>query len=114
MYVDKRLDGIQAVQTLSRLNRIHPGKTQTFVLDFVNDPQAALEAFKTYYREAQLTDVSDPNQVGDLAIKLDAADLYTEEISPVLLRPDSTPKTPTRSANGQTETLVSVLKRSGE
>lgn len=49
MYVDKKLAGIQAVQTLSRLNRCHPGKDKTYVLDFVNDPQDVLEAFKTYY-----------------------------------------------------------------
>lgn len=78
MYVDKRLDGVQAVQTLSRLNRIYPGKTQTFVLDFVNDPQKVLEAFQVYYREAQLTDVSDPNQVTDIAVKLDTAGIYAE------------------------------------
>ena len=49
MYVDKRLAGIQAVQTLSRLNRAHPGKDTTYVLDFVNDAEEVLAAFKTYY-----------------------------------------------------------------
>ena len=49
MYVDKRLAGIQAVQTLSRLNRAHPGKDTTYVLDFVNDADEVLAAFKTYY-----------------------------------------------------------------
>ena len=52
MYVDKRLAGIQAVQTLSRLNRAHPGKDTTYVLDFVNDPAEVLAAFKTYYETA--------------------------------------------------------------
>lgn len=46
MYVDKRLDGIQAVQTLSRLNRCYPGKTETFVIDFVNDPEEILASFR--------------------------------------------------------------------
>ena len=49
MYVDKRLAGIQAVQTLSRLNRTHPLKDDTFVLDFVNDPDEIREAFRQYY-----------------------------------------------------------------
>ncbi len=60
MYVDKRLAGIQAVQTLSRLNRAHPGKDTTYVVDFVNDPEEILAAFKTYYDTAELADVTDP------------------------------------------------------
>src|SRR5207244_7811067 len=55
MYVDKRLAGIQAVQTLSRLNRAHPGKDTTYVLDFVNDAADVLAAFKTYYTTAELS-----------------------------------------------------------
>ena len=54
MYVDRRLAGIQAVQTLSRLNRAHPGKDTTYVLDFVNSSEEILEAFKTYYETAEL------------------------------------------------------------
>ena len=54
MYVDKRLAGIQAVQTLSRLNRIHPLKEDTFVLDFVNERQEIQDAFKTYYEGAEM------------------------------------------------------------
>jgi type I restriction enzyme R subunit len=53
MYVDKRLAGIQAVQTLSRLNRAHPGKDTTYVLDFVNDPEEVLAAFKTYHDDGR-------------------------------------------------------------
>ena len=55
MYVDKRLAGITAVQTLSRLNRAYPGKDTTYVVDFVNDPQEILIAFKTYYETAELS-----------------------------------------------------------
>lgn len=77
MYVDKRLDGVQAVQTLSRLNRIYPNK-QTFILDFVNDPQDVLRAFLPYYRTATLTDVTDPNQLHALQAKLDDAGIYTD------------------------------------
>lgn len=78
MYVDKRLDGIQAVQTLSRLNRCHPGKDDTYVLDFVNDAAEVLNAFKAYYTTAQLSDVTDPNIVLDLRTKLDATGYYDE------------------------------------
>jgi type I restriction enzyme, R subunit len=78
MYVDKRLAGIQAVQTLSRLNRAHPGKDTTYVLDFANDGQEVLEAFKTYYETAQLASTTDPNLVFDLRAKLDAAGHYDD------------------------------------
>jgi type I restriction enzyme R subunit len=60
MYVDKRLAGIQAVQTLSRLNRAHPGKDTTYVVDFVNEPDEILAAFKTYYETAELADDDRP------------------------------------------------------
>jgi type I restriction enzyme R subunit len=78
MYVDKRLADIQAVQTLSRLNRAHPGKDTTYVLDFVNDPAEVLEAFKKYYTTAELAATTDPNQVFDLRAKLDAAGHYDD------------------------------------
>ncbi|WLD15233.1 type I restriction endonuclease subunit R [Planctellipticum variicoloris] len=78
MYVDKRLAGIQAVQTLSRLNRAYPGKSTTYVLDFVNDTQEILDAFKTYHTTAELADVSNPNLVYDLRAKLDGAGHYDD------------------------------------
>ncbi|MFN8710190.1 MAG: UvrB domain 3-containing protein, partial [Planctomyces sp.] len=78
MYVDKRLAGIQAVQTLSRLNRCYPGKDKTYVLDFVNDPEDVLSAFKTYYSTAELSDATDPNIVLNLRSKLDATGYYDE------------------------------------
>ncbi len=78
MYVDKRLGGIQAVQTLSRLNRCYPGKDTTYVLDFVNESQEVLDAFKTYYRSATLEDAIDPNIVLDLRTKLDGYGFYDE------------------------------------
>jgi type I restriction enzyme R subunit len=77
MYVDKRLSGVLAVQTLSRLNRTCPGKENTFVLDFVNKPDEILDSFKPYYRAAQLEDVTDPNIVHELQTKLDSAGVYT-------------------------------------
>jgi type I restriction enzyme R subunit len=79
MYIDKKLGGIQAVQTLSRLNRARPGKDTTYVLDFVNDVKQVLEAFKTYYTTAKLEEASDPNQVLNLRAKLDAAGFYDDQ-----------------------------------
>jgi type I restriction enzyme R subunit len=85
MYVDKRLAGIQAVQTLSRLNRCHPGKDQTYVVDFVNDPADILAAFKPYYETAELSGVTDPYIVHALKAKLDSQALYdTFEVDRVL------------------------------
>ena len=78
MYVDKRLAGIQAVQTLSRLNRAHPGKDTTYVLDFVNEAADVLAAFKTYHATAELEGVTDPNLVYDLRAKLDASGHYDD------------------------------------
>ena len=78
MYVDKRLAGIQAVQTLSRLNRAYPGKDTTYVVDFVNDPAEVLAAFKTYHTTAELSATTDPNLVYDLRAKLDAAGYYDD------------------------------------
>ncbi|MER8898827.1 type I restriction endonuclease [Mesorhizobium sp. M0676] len=78
MYVDRRLAGIQAVQTLSRLNRAHPGKDTTYVLDFVNSGDDVLKAFQTYYQTAALENVTDPNLVFDLRAKLDALGHYDE------------------------------------
>ena len=86
MYVDKRLAGIQAVQTLSRLNRAHPGKDTTYVLDFVNDPEEILAAFRTYYKTAELAGVTDPNLIFDLRAKLDASGYYDDnEIERVVM-----------------------------
>lgn len=76
MYVDKRLSGVLAVQTLSRLNRMHAGKEDTFVLDFVNKPDEILASFQPYYRTAQLEDVTDPNIVHELMTKLNKAGVY--------------------------------------
>ena len=76
MYVDKRLDGVQAVQTLSRLNRKIPGKENPFVLDFVNDAEAIYKAFKPYYDATSLQEGSDPAQLEKLKHELDAAQIY--------------------------------------
>ena len=66
MYVDKRLAGVQAVQTLSRLNRTATGKEDTFVLDFVNEPNAIYDSFKPYYEFTTSGDLVDPHHLYDL------------------------------------------------
>ncbi|MTI17463.1 type I restriction endonuclease subunit R [Rhodobacteraceae bacterium RKSG542] len=78
MYVDKKLAGVECVQTLSRLNRTYPGKAQsgTFVLDFFNEPEEILAPFQQYYQTAALTDVSNPNLVFELFDKLCAAQIF--------------------------------------
>jgi type I restriction enzyme R subunit len=79
MYVDKRLSGLQAVQTLSRLNRTHPLKEDTFVLDFVNDRAEIQEAFKTYYEGAEMGEPVDPARMYQIKGELDASGIYLAE-----------------------------------
>lgn len=78
MYVDKKLGGVECVQTLSRLNRTYPGKaeTGTYVLDFFNEPAEILEAFQPYYQTAELDDVSDPDLIFELNDKLRASGIF--------------------------------------
>ncbi len=76
MYVDKRLDGVQAVQTLSRLNRIAPGKAPPFVLDFVNDAEGIRAAFGPYYDRTELRAASDPYRLQQLKHELDGMQVY--------------------------------------
>ena len=76
MYVDKQLWGIKAVQTLSRLNRARPQKTDTFVLDFVNDADTIKDAFADYYRTTILSEETDPNKLHDLKATLDGHQVY--------------------------------------
>ncbi len=76
MYVDKRLAGIQAVQTLSRLNRTCPGKEDTFVLDFVNEPADILAAFQPYYEQTLTGEQAEPRHLYELQAKLDERQVY--------------------------------------
>lgn len=81
MYVDKKLSGVKAVQTLSRLNRRHPGKEETFVLDFVNDRHTILNSFQPYYEVTTVVEETDVNHLYDLKIRLDKFQIYwTQEI----------------------------------
>ena len=70
MYIDKKLAGLQAVQTLSRLNRTYPGKDKTFILDFQNTMEDIKEAFKPFFEVSSLEAISDKNQVYQLADKI--------------------------------------------
>lgn len=79
MYVDKKLSGIKAVQTLSRLNRAHPSKYDTFVLDFSNDSDTIKESFADFYRTTLLSEETDPNKLHDLQGDLDRAQVYSQE-----------------------------------
>ena len=79
MYVDKQLSGIKAVQTLSRLNRAHPQKFDTFVLDFMNDTDTITKAFADYYRTTVLSEETDPNKLHDLKATLDGYQVYAPE-----------------------------------
>jgi len=76
MYVDKRLSGVHAVQTLSRLNRTTPGKEDCFVLDFVNEADEIREAFKPYYEQTILAEKADPQQLYTLQQELDELQVY--------------------------------------
>jgi type I restriction enzyme R subunit len=77
MYVDKKLGGVDCVQTLSRLNRTYAGKEQTFIIDFFNEIEDIKEAFEPYYNTTELEAVTDPNIVYDMQTKLEASTIFT-------------------------------------
>ena len=79
MYVDKMLYDIKAVQTLSRLNRCHPQKHDTFVLDFFNNPVMIEQAFSRYYRTTLLSGETDPNKLYDLIATMEDYQVYSED-----------------------------------
>ena len=79
MYVDKPLSGVKAVQTLSRLNRAHPAKSDCAVLDFANDVDTIEASFQDYYKATVLADETDPNKLNDLALVLNQAGIYTAD-----------------------------------
>ncbi len=76
MYVDKRLSGVLAVQTLSRLNRTTSGKEDTFVLDFINDVKTIEDAFQPYYEQTVVAETADPHQLYELQHRLEAAQIF--------------------------------------
>ena len=79
MYIDKKLEGIHCVQTLSRLNRTTSGKTQTFVLDFVNGPEVIRNSFQRFYQSTVLEGETDPNRIYDIQREIHEYHLYTHE-----------------------------------
>ena len=79
MYVDKKLSGVQAVQTLSRLNRMFQGKSEPFILDFVNEPEIIYQSFKPYYDATELAGVTDPQSMENLKYELDQFQVYHGE-----------------------------------
>ena len=79
MYVDKQLEGVQCVQTLSRLNRTAPGKTETFVLDFVNSPDDIRDSFQRFYQSTIMEGATDPNRLYDLKREIEGFNLYTDK-----------------------------------
>jgi len=119
MYVDKRLAGIQAVQTLSRLNRTHPGKENTFVLDFVNDTQEILDAFQPYYEETVIGEQAKAQQLYELQAKMDAEQVYykgeVEEFSKVFYKPrERQTSTDHATMNGCIDPAVNRFKKLDE
>lgn len=78
MYVDKKLGGVQCVQTLSRLNRTTTGKTETFVLDFVNETESIIESFQPYYTTTILSEETDPDKIYQLIYDIEQFNLYTK------------------------------------
>ncbi|KAB1550740.1 type I restriction endonuclease subunit R [Corynebacterium sp. 321] len=79
MYVDRKLSGVMAVQTLSRLNRTFPNKPKPMVVDFINDPQTIVDSFKPYFQEAHINAEIPANALDDLGEELDNLEFYTAE-----------------------------------
>ncbi|RKU16585.1 restriction endonuclease subunit R [Candidatus Poribacteria bacterium] len=118
MYVDKRLDGLQCVQTLSRLNRVTTGKTDTLVLDFVNEPKQVQEAFQQYYQTTTLIEETDPNRLYDLQRELDNFDLYDEgvidQFCKIFYNPDKPDELLQGILDGVVERWVALERDEGE
>ncbi len=107
MYVDKRLAGIQAVQTLSRLNRTHPLKDDTFVLDFVNDSADIQEAFRQYYEGSVMGEQVDPDKLYEVKAELDASGIYLNAEAAEFARVFFAPKR--RQSPGDHKAMNAVL-----
>lgn len=107
MFVDKKLSGVHAVQTLSRLNRKYPGKEDTFILDFVNDPEDIQAAFQPYYEKTLVGDRVDYRQLYELQAKLESyqvfCDAEIEEFCKVFFRPK---KTLTKQDHGKLNSII--------
>lgn len=102
MYVDKRLGGVNAVQTLSRLNRKYPDKEDTMVLDFENEADLIQRSFRPYYEKTLLTEATDPNKLYDFEYELKEYHIFEEEDVETFSREYFSPK-------GKQEKLHSIL-----
>lgn len=115
MYVDKRLDGVQAVQTLSRLNRCFLGKEEPFVLDFVNKPEDIYTAFKPFYDKTELDKQTDPMHLETLKTELDKYKVYSsvdlDEFASIYYKPKDLQK-PSDHAKMESVVLTSKDKYS--
>jgi len=109
MYIDKRLSGIQAVQTLSRLNRTHPLKDDTFVLDFVNDSDEIQEAFRQYYEGSVMGEEVDPDKLYEVSTELDASGIYLQTEVADFTRVFFAPKR--RQSPGDHKAINAILDR---
>ncbi|WP_313349146.1 type I restriction endonuclease subunit R [Paracoccus sp. (in: a-proteobacteria)] len=116
MYVDRRLAGIQAVQTLSRLNRAWSSggmtKDTTYILDFANSAEDILTAFRTYYETAELEAVTNPDQVLDLRAKLDALGYYDDFEVNRVVRAELDPRANHASLSAAIEPVADRLLKS--
>jgi type I restriction enzyme R subunit len=101
MYVDKKLSGVKAVQTLSRLNRTCPGKEDTFVLDFANERQTILDSFQPYYEVTTVTEETDINHLFDLKNRLDEFKIYWQNEIDAFANVYFDPKTKLNNAREQ-------------
>lgn len=106
MYVDKKFGGLQCVQTLSRLNRSMTGKTDTFVLDFVNEPQDVQESFQPYYEGTQLSGETDPNKLYDIKQRIKGFYLFTDEVVNKYVETFYEDDIPTEQLQGILDTVV--------
>ncbi len=106
MYVDKKFGGLQCVQTLSRLNRSMTGKTDTFVLDFVNEPQDVQESFQPYYEGIKLSGETNPNKLYDIKQRIKGFYLFTDEVVNKYVETFYEDDIPTEQLQGILDTVV--------
>ena len=110
MFVDKKLSGLQGVQTLSRLNRTMSGKIDTFVLDFVNDPDDIQKSFQPYYQGTILSEETDPNHLYTVQQEIEKHNLYYDEIVERFVRTFYDETIPDEKLQGILDTVVEVWR----
>ncbi len=111
MYVDKKLGGVNAVQTLSRLNRTMTSKTDTVVLDFVNEAEEIQTAFQDYYQVTYLEEETDPNKLYGLKTQLEQFEIYTQEQVKEFAKIFFNPKEPAQKLQPILDAVVSVFRQ---